>query len=113
MTRAPSTADPTVCKHCGSTGDLGVDAAGRCETCGKLQTTRRSPRRRRTKPKPPTVPELMGAAEVADELGVAGSNLARVPNLPSPVVTYLRRGNLWLAAEVRAFAADRRKRNAA
>lgn len=58
------------------------------------------------------VPELMGASEVAAELGIARTNLGAIVGLPEPVQV-LRRGAIWRAAEIREFAAERRKRNAA
>lgn len=55
------------------------------------------------------VPELMGATEVAAELGVAQSNLPKISGLP-PHATTLGRGRIWRADVIRTFAEERRKR---
>jgi hypothetical protein len=56
-----------------------------------------APRRRRRGP------ELMGAREVADCLGVKVSNLQFIKDLPQPLQE-LTCGRVWLAAEIRKFA---------
>lgn len=56
-----------------------------------------------------TVPELMGNAEVAAELGVKTSNLDAQVGMPAPAHPPLARGRLWRAKEIRAFARARRK----
>lgn len=56
-----------------------------------------------------SVPELMGASEVAAALGITTSNLARQAGLPAPVAR-LSRGDIYLAEQVRAFAEDRKAR---
>lgn len=56
------------------------------------------------------VPELMGATEVASELGVKRQNLNKVVGLPDPVPQELARGMVWRADLVREFAAERRDR---
>lgn len=55
------------------------------------------------------VPLLMGASEVAQEVGVKVSNLRKVRGLPLPR-QHLASGPVWLASEVKEFAADRRAR---
>jgi len=54
--------------------------------------------------------ELMGLTEVAKECGSKPSNVRDLVGLPEPVVTYLPNRPLWLASEVREFAAERRRR---
>lgn len=49
------------------------------------------------------MPELMGAAEVSEALGVRVCNLTFVEDLPLPV-SRLRATRLWLASDIRAFA---------
>ena len=56
------------------------------------------------------VPEMMGATEVAKELGVSRANLRKVAGLPEPAINYLSRGELWRADVIREFAAKRRER---
>jgi hypothetical protein len=53
--------------------------------------------------------ELMGASEVAEELGVQMSNLKHQRDLPLPVVR-LTRGDLWLASDIREFRQARFER---
>jgi hypothetical protein len=53
------------------------------------------------------VPELVGAAEAAELLGVAVSNLDRVANLPAPATT-LRATRVWVKADIEALAEKRR-----
>ena len=53
--------------------------------------------------------ELMGAKEVADELGVQMSNLQHQRDLPRPVAT-LSRGDIWLAQDIREFRHERADR---
>jgi hypothetical protein len=57
------------------------------------------------------VPELMGATEVAQELGVKQTNMRKIPGLPEPC-TVLIRGALWRADVIREFAAEREVRRA-
>lgn len=59
------------------------------------------------------VPLLMGASEVAAELGVATPNIDKVANLPAPIPQKLQRGRLWRADVIRRFAAKRREKGAA
>lgn len=64
-----------------------------------------------SKARAPAVPRLMGAVEVAKAIGITSpNNLAKVAGLPKPRVTYLARGDLWLADEVKAFAKARQQR---
>jgi hypothetical protein len=58
-----------------------------------------------TKKKRPKVPELMGAAEAAEEIGTAVQNLGSLLGMPEPVAQ-LRATRVWLADEVRAFAVE-------
>jgi hypothetical protein len=53
--------------------------------------------------------ELMGATEVAEELGVRMSNLGQQRDLPNPVAR-LARGDIWLASDIREFRHDRAER---
>jgi hypothetical protein len=53
-------------------------------------------------------PDLMGAKEVAAELGVTVQNLRKVANLPEPVEE-VSATPLWDAETVRAFARERRR----
>lgn len=53
------------------------------------------------------MPEVMGATEVAAELGVNQQNLNKVANLPESFQG-LSRGRLWRADVIRAFAESRR-----
>jgi hypothetical protein len=59
------------------------------------------------------LPELWGTAEVAEELGVAVSNLGKVVGLPEPAVVLAsgrsRPTRIWLASEIKAFARRRRR----
>lgn len=52
--------------------------------------------------------EAMGVTEVAAELGVRTSNLDRVAHLPEPVQE-LASGRLWRAADIKRFAAKRKR----
>ena len=54
--------------------------------------------------------ELMGLKEVADAVGSKPSNVRDLADLPEPVIAYLPNRPLWLASEVRAFAAERKRR---
>ena len=51
-------------------------------------------------------PEMMGATEVAEALGVGQTNLRRIPGLPAPVQK-IKAGSLWRADEIREFARQR------
>jgi hypothetical protein len=51
-------------------------------------------------------PELMGAAEAADELGVRQQNLRTVAGLPAPYGR-VRATTLWRADEIRRLAKRR------
>lgn len=55
------------------------------------------------------VPELMGAAEVADHLGIKRQNVNRQAGLPAPV-QQLRATRVWIADEIRAYALERDRR---
>lgn len=61
-------------------------------------------------PRRPKIPELMGRTEAALELGVAPENLRYLRGLPAPVITYLARGDLWLASDIRQLAEERKAR---
>lgn len=52
------------------------------------------------------VPDLMGAREVAAELGVSPSNLGKVADLPPPAKELIR-GRLWRADVIYQFAQRR------
>lgn len=54
----------------------------------------------------PRVPELMGAAEACDALGVKSGNLGKVKGLPKPVQT-LRATAVWRASDIRALVRAR------
>lgn len=56
-----------------------------------------------------TVPELAGASEVADLLGVTTSNLSRQAGLPAPVAR-LARGDIYLRRDIEAYAETRKAR---
>jgi hypothetical protein len=71
-----------------------------------LMRPSRAARRRRS------CPELFGVAEVAEALNVTPSNLQYVKDLPEPVQR-LRCSKIWLADEIREFAAVYRARRAA
>lgn len=56
--------------------------------------------------------ELVAISEVAEILGVPTSNVPRMSRnpvnpLPDPVITYLKRGDLWLRSEIERFASER------
>jgi hypothetical protein len=51
----------------------------------------------------PKLPELFGAIEVCDALGVSTGNLQYVRDLP-PAVAQVRATRLWLADDIRPFA---------
>ena len=51
-------------------------------------------------------PELMGAAEVANELGIDVSNVGRIQGMPEPKAQ-LRATKVWSAEEIRDFARRR------
>lgn len=52
------------------------------------------------------LPELMGAYEACQELGVASGNLRKVAGLPEPVAQ-VKATALWLAEDIRALARKR------
>jgi len=52
------------------------------------------------------LPELWGARQTAEYLGVRMSNLYKVSGLPEPAIE-LERGRLWRADEIRKFAKTR------
>jgi len=54
------------------------------------------------------VPELMGAREVADALGVDRRNLWVVAGLPEPVQR-LKSGPVWIKSEVDKLVKERKK----
>jgi hypothetical protein len=54
--------------------------------------------------------EMMGAAEVAEVLGVSQTNIRRIPGLPPPAQK-IKAGSLWRADEIRAFALQRGQRD--
>lgn len=56
------------------------------------------------------LPEIWGVTEVSRELGVAHSNLSRVPGLPEPDQV-IAAGRLWRADVIRKFARERRERS--
>lgn len=58
------------------------------------------------------LPELMGANDVARELGTTSSNLGRWVSLPAPLYT-LRAGRFWDADAIRALARSRSAETAA
>jgi hypothetical protein len=71
-----------------------------------LEIVRESEWRRRAEA--PTMPELMSAAEIADELGVRRQRVHQLRSLaafPAPLAE-LRGGAVWDAAAVRKFAQD-------
>ncbi len=49
------------------------------------------------------LPELWGASEVAEYLGIAWQNLYKRPGLPAPAYPNLNRGRLWLASDIREY----------
>lgn len=60
------------------------------------------------------VPELMGATQVAELLGVKTGNLYKIKGLPQPIPAPPAPtvgGKLWLGDEVREFAAQRTAEN--
>jgi len=57
----------------------------------------------------PKVPELMGAREVADALGVDRRNLYKVASLPKPAQE-LRSGPVWVKEEIDKFIEQRKER---
>jgi hypothetical protein len=71
-----------------------------------MEVVRESEWRRRAEA--PTMPELMSAAEIADELGVRRQRVHQLRSLaafPAPLAE-LRGGAVWDAAAVRKFAQD-------
>lgn len=54
-------------------------------------------------------PELMGASEVAAELGARQTNIRQVVGLPE-AYDVIAATTLWRAEEIREFAAARRQR---
>lgn len=65
-----------------------------------MTTTKRKQRTR--------VPELMGAAEACDALGVRSANLGKVRDLPKPVAV-LAMGSVWRATDIRALVRKRER----
>lgn len=57
----------------------------------------------------PNEPEMMGAKEIAEELGTRQSNIRTIVGLPEPYAS-VAATTLWRADEVREFAAERRER---
>lgn len=57
------------------------------------------------------IPELMGAAEVAEAVGIDVSNIDRTRGLPESVGR-LRATRLWLAADINEFVKKREQREA-
>jgi hypothetical protein len=55
------------------------------------------------------LPEIMGAKEVAAELGIEVSNLERQSRLPAAAAD-LACGRIWRADVIRKFAIERRER---
>lgn len=51
----------------------------------------------------PKVPQLFGASEVAEAIGVSQTNLQFIKDLPEPVQK-IRASRLWLADEILVFA---------
>lgn len=82
---------------------IGQDGQASCEPymMDAMTTTRRE-----------NMPRLMGAAEAAKCLGVAQQNLRPIPGLPTPIAQ-LRCGSIYLAEEIEALAAAKRKRERA
>lgn len=60
-------------------------------------------------PRQPNEPELMGAIEAAEALGVRQVNLRTLKGLPEPYGR-VRASTLWRADEIRAFAEERAQR---
>lgn len=60
----------------------------------------------KTGPRKPNEPELMGAADAAECLGVKQPNLRTLRGLPEPY-DKVRATTLWRADEIREFAASR------
>lgn len=58
---------------------------------------------------PSTFPELMGAREAAEVLGVKRPNLRTLVGIPEPVQE-LASGPVWLASDIREFAQERERR---
>jgi hypothetical protein len=50
-----------------------------------------------------SVPDLMGFAEVAEAIGVSGTNLPCIKDLPEPVAR-VKATRIWLAADIWEFA---------
>jgi hypothetical protein len=59
------------------------------------------------KPKP-RIPELMGAREACEALGVKSANLGKVRDLPKPVQV-LAATTVWRATDIRALARKRER----
>lgn len=53
-----------------------------------------------------SLPELMGAYEACQLLGVQSGNLRKTAGLPEPVQE-LRMGSIWRAEDIRRFASER------
>ena len=60
----------------------------------------------------PDEPELMGAHEAAETLGIWQTNLRKVSGLPKPYQK-IRATTLWRAQEIRAFAWEKHQRSQA
>jgi hypothetical protein len=63
----------------------------------------------RSGPRRPSEPELWGAAECCECLGVLGQNLRTLAGLPEPY-DKIRASTLWRADEIREFAQERNLR---
>jgi hypothetical protein len=66
------------------------------------------PRPKRSRPKPRD-DDLMGAYEVAHELGINVANVGRLHGMPDPI-TELKATRIWWAADIREFARKRKTR---
>ena len=64
-----------------------------------------------TRKRRPKIPELFGRKETADALGCSTANLDRQVGVPEPIAE-VSSTRLWLADEIREFAAERDKRKA-
>lgn len=65
-------------------------------------------------PSRPKPPELVAAAEIAEMLGLSRQRISQLtasPDFPKPW-TELRMGKIWLAADVREWAAKRKRPSA-
>lgn len=66
------------------------------------------PKRQRRRPKPHGA-DLMGAYEVAHELGIDVANVGRLHGMPEPI-SELKATRVWFAPDIRKFAATRTTR---